>query len=360
MRLSSIGKCVDQPLILNKLEKKMPALLIGAGSAYGIFDTYRSSRHQPRNKKAKIALKIAIIIITTIAASLAGAKGLKTKAINLNVFNKNIHIPSKQIIPALIPSHSLSKILEKQNSAIDKFLSTEKTENKNMLRILNKARSKALKPGEIEYLTDNLKNSDAKKILLNDILPEPENLNARGIFAEIGRLSLLGAIPVVGGVLGGIAADKATSTSSKKSTSNKIKEGFYQYFANIFLCNVGACAALFAAECLQKAGKIKPLSPAKKMLVILTGITATGIIGGSYIANKMSQKIIDPIFNKGKKNVDKHKGVYDERRPELVDIALHADDIATAGVLSGFKWIEPALPLMYFVSGYRAGIGYRN
>ena len=30
MRLSSIGKCVDQPLILNKLEKKMPALLIGA------------------------------------------------------------------------------------------------------------------------------------------------------------------------------------------------------------------------------------------------------------------------------------------------------------------------------------------
>ena len=217
MRLSSIGKCVDQPLILNKLEKKMPALLIGAGSAYGIFDTYRSSRHQPRNKKAKIALKNAIIITTTIAASLAGAKGLKTKAINLNVFNKNIHLHSKQIIPALIPSHPLSEILEKQNSAIDKFLNTEKTENKNILRILNKARSKALKPGEIEYLTDNLKNSDAKKILLNDILPEPENLNARGIFSEIGRLSLLGAIPVVGGVLGGIAADKVTSTSSKKS-----------------------------------------------------------------------------------------------------------------------------------------------
>ena len=110
---------------------------------------------------------------------------------------------------------------------------------------------------------------------------------------------------------------------------------------------------------LQKTGKIKPLSPVKKMLVILTGITATGIIGGSYIANKLSQKIIDPIFNKAEKN-KKHKGVYEERRPELVDIALHADDIATAGVLSGFKWIEPALPLMYFVSGYRAGIGYRN
>ena len=98
------------------------------------------------------------------------------------------------------------------------------------------------------------------------------------------------------------------------------------------------------------------------MIVILTGITTTGIIGGSYIANKMSQKIIDPLFA-GKSNHNPNpncKGVYDERKPELADIALHADDIATAGVLSGFKWIEPALPLMYFVSGYRAGIGYRN
>ena len=231
MRLSSIGKCVDQPLILNKLEKKMPALLIGAGSLYGIFDTYSSSKNKSDNKKKKIALKNAIIIASTITASLAGAKGVKTKAIKFNMFNRTINLPSKQIIPSLLPSHSLSKILEKQNSAIDKFLSKEKAE-KNILHILNKARNKALKPGEIEYLTDNLKDSEAKKNLFNAILPEPENLNAKAIFSEIGRLSLLGAIPVAGGIMGGIAADKITSTSSKKSTSNKIKEGFYQYFAN--------------------------------------------------------------------------------------------------------------------------------
>ena len=28
--------------------------------------------------------------------------------------------------------------------------------------------------------------------------------------------------------------------------------------------------------------------------------------------------------------------------------------------MSGLKWIEPALPIMYAISGYRAGIGYRN
>ena len=359
MRFSSIGKYVDQPLILNKFEKNMPAVLIGAGSLYGIFDTYNSSRKKNNNNKKKTAIKNAIIITSTITASLAGAKGVKTNAIKFNIFNKTINLPSMQIIPQLLPSHPLNKILQKQNLAVDEFLNAQKPKNKNILRILNKARNSPLKPLEIEYLTDNLNVSDAKKKLFNVILPEPENLNSKAIFSEIGRLSLLGAIPVAGGVLGGIFSDMVTATMSKKATSNKIKEGFYQYFANIFLCNVGASAALFIAEALQKAGKIKPLSPAKKMLVILTGITATGIIGGSYIANKMSQKIIDPLFNKAEKN-KKHKSVYEERKPELVDIALHADDIATAGVLSGFKWIEPALPLMYFVSGYRAGTGYRN
>lgn len=160
----------------------------------------------------------------------------------------------------------------------------------------------------------------------------------------------------MGGVTGGIIADKATHTNNRKGTADKVKEGLYQYLANIFLCNVGAGTALFLSERLENAKKIKPLTPMKKLAVILTGITATGIIGGSYIANYVSKKCINPLF--GEKKSD--KGIYSERKPEALDIALHADDIATAGILSGFKWIEPALPFMYFISGYRAGIGYRN
>ncbi len=34
--------------------------------------------------------------------------------------------------------------------------------------------------------------------------------------------------------------------------------------------------------------------------------------------------------------------------------------MATVGVMSGLKWIEPLLPGLYALSGYRAGIGYRN
>ena len=49
-----------------------------------------------------------------------------------------------------------------------------------------------------------------------------------------------------------------------------------------------------------------------------------------------------------------------ERTTEILDICLHSDDIATIAVMSGLKWMEPALPILYGISGYRAGIGYRN
>jgi len=347
MNLKALGRCIDQPVILNKLQKKMPVLLIGAGGGYGVLDTYMSTRGKSKEQKKTKAVKNSIIISSTIAASLIGANGLK--------------IAGKQILPRLLEKSSLTEILENNKKAVDKYIKDSKPAKK-IADVLNKAKTQALSKKDVAFVLKELPESESKNKLLSVLLPEAENLDAKGIFSEIGRLSLLGAIPVVGGILGGITAGKVTNTASKKSTSNKIKEGFYQYFANIFLCNVGACAALFAAEGLQKSKMIKPLTPLRKMIVILTGITTTGIIGGSYIANKMSQKIIDPLFA-GKSNHNPNpncKGVYDERKPELADIALHADDIATAGVLSGFKWIEPALPLMYFVSGYRAGIGYRN
>lgn len=35
MKVSTIAKYVDQPIILNKLHKNMPAFLIGAGGTFG-------------------------------------------------------------------------------------------------------------------------------------------------------------------------------------------------------------------------------------------------------------------------------------------------------------------------------------
>ena len=39
MKISTIGKYIDQPVILNKLDKNMPALLVGVGGGFGIYDS---------------------------------------------------------------------------------------------------------------------------------------------------------------------------------------------------------------------------------------------------------------------------------------------------------------------------------
>ena len=82
------------------------------------------------------------------------------------------------------------------------------------------------------------------------------------------------------------------------------------------------------------------------------GIITTGVLGGSAIANFIGNKIVNPIILK--------KDEKEKRTPEMLDLTLHMDDIATVSLLSGLKWIEPALPILYSISGYRAGIGYRN
>ena len=155
----------------------------------------------------------------------------------------------------------------------------------------------------------------------------------------------------MGGVIGGIATDKATGANWRKRLPDKIKEGSYQYLANIFLCNVGAGAALGILE------KNNIQSRMARGLGMIAGIILTGVIGGSKIANYIGDKFINPVLCNEKKTKGKQQ---DERTPELIDIGLHTDDIATVSLLSGLKWIEPALPILYTVSGYRAGIGYRN
>lgn len=341
MKIINIAKYIDQPVILSRLHSKMPAGLAVTGAGVWGYETFKKNKkhHHPKRE----AFKNALVIGSAAGASIIGARGLK--------------IGGHKLFNGLMETKPLKKILQKQSEAIDTYISSVKNHDDVLEKVLLNAKNRSFTLKDIQTIDEKLPKTKEAKELLNSILPAPENLDSKEIFSEIKRLSLIGVIPVAGGVAGGITADYLTNTQNKKSTCNKVKEGIYQYLANIFLCNVGAGAALFGAEKLVKAKVIKPLTPLKKLGIILTGITATGIIGGSYIANYLSKKFIDPLFAQKHK---KHEHIYSERKPEPLDIALHTDDIATAGVLSGFKWVEPALPIMYFVSGYRAGIGYRN
>lgn len=346
MNIASVGKFLDQPVLISKLKKHTPKILTGAAGAFGVYDTIKA----PEEERKKRGIKNAVVLSFAAGVSLMSAFGLKAG--------------KKQILPGLLNIKNEGEILDINKKAVDEFLKNNTVSN-DLKNALNKAKTGALSLFDTKtVLESDIKTKKGAKKLLETLFSKKEDLSAKEIFKETGKLSALGLMPVAAGVLGGVAAEKITGESSLKSTSDKIKEGVYQFLANIFMCNVGAAGALFGAERLQKAGKIGPLRPVQKLLIIMAGIFVTGILGGSYAANFVAKKVLDPLFD-GKKG-DKHpknrqiERVYDERKPEILDMALHTDDIATAGVLSGFRWIEPMLPLMYTISGYRAGIGYRN
>jgi len=349
LNLQVAGKFIDQPNLVRKLHKSMPVILVSGAAAYGIKDTLSA----PKEKRTKKFIKNTMVLGSTVASALIAVRGMTLGKIK---------------IPGLVktPEFTASK-------AIDDFISANanklKTETQKLLK---KSKENVLGFREIKKLKTDLEGTPEGKELFNRIIPPFKDLSGKEIAGEIGRLSLLGAIPVVGGVLGGTAACVATGEKGEKlknCTKNKLNEGLYQYLANIVLCNVGAAGALGMMEIPKVKDFLKVKNINSKLVRIgamLAGIAATGVIGGSAMANFIGKKVINPLFNKGvgknQKGVSGNelKNLYSERRPEAIDVALHSDDIATVGVMSGFKWIEPALPIMYSISGYRAGMGYRN
>ncbi|MBE7705563.1 MAG: hypothetical protein E7Z90_07140 [Cyanobacteria bacterium SIG29] len=344
-----LGKFLDQPMLVSKFQKAVPALLTAGACAYTMYD---ASKEKDTEKRKQRALKTGITLGVTVASALAApyiASAVTKRPLNPSL--KNIKLRNADLVDSFIKSSNID----------------EKTAS-----ILQKSKEKVLSFSEIKSVFKNLKDKKGSKQFLEKLIPSPENINAKDIFSEIGFLSVNGAIPVVGGIAGGIFADRLTDKEYwKDKVPDKIKEGSYQYLANIFLCNVGAGLALAGLEKMGVNSKIG------RAVGMTAGIIAMGVVGGSKIANFIGEKVIEPLCHKKDKSHTHSTNVLDiklqehikynhkphkhqKRKPELLDIGLHVDDVATVSLLSGLKWIEPALPVMYTISGYRAGIGYRN
>lgn len=314
-KISAIGKYLDQPLLISKLNKNVPYILSGFAGGYLINEVHKT----PKEERRKEGLKTAITLLGTVLSAIAAPK-IASKLTKRN------------------PYPNCSEVINRNKELVNDFIS--ENPNTKIKGILEKSKKKVLSICEVSKLFSGHKE------FANKLIPPPENIQAKDIFKEIGYLSIFGAIPVVGGITGGIVADKVTDKGWKENVPDKINEGIYQYLANIFLCNIGAGTALGILE------KLNIKSKAARCIGMIVGIITTGVIGGSAIANFIGNKIVNPIILK--------KDEKEKRTPELLDLSLHTDDIATVSLLSGLKWIEPALPILYSISGYRAGIGYRN
>lgn len=331
-QLSCLGTYLDQPALVKKVNKFIPPILALGASAYGLHDTFNQEKKHQKNK----FIQDFCVLSFTVASALVATRGLKIK--NKQIFEGLIELPH-------LHGHDIEEVLDKVWDPKIKSL------------ILKVKDGDLLNLKEVKELNSHFDSNFNGQNLLRKVIPAPHNHKP---FEELKDLSLLGLIPVLGGITGGIIGDKLTMPDWKKRIPNKIKEGSYQYLNNIFLCNVGAGLALALMN------KLKIESKAVRFISMMAGVLGVGLVAGSAIANFIGKNFINPLFDKEHKTKDKvdyktaFKNLNSERRPEAIDVSLHVDDLASVGFLTGLKWIGPVLPVLYSVSGYRAGIGYRN
>ncbi len=328
--ISVFGKYLDQPALVKKLYNAMPGILTAAAAGYGVYDTYKTAENDRRKK----GIKNASVLAFTVASALIATRGLKING--KQIFEGLIELPH-------LHGHDIEKVLSKVQDEKSRKL-IEQVKN-----------SRVLKFSDVKYLMNQLNKEFHDVRAIKNIIPDAHN---HGPFAELLNLSVLGLIPVLGGIAGGVAGDKLSGEDWKKQVPNKIKEGSYQYLNNIFLCNVGAGLGALAMN------HFNVKSRTARFAAMLSGVVGVGLVAGSAIANFIGKNYINPLFDKTQKKTgsfkDMFKNLNSERHPEALDLSLHIDDVASVGFVSGLKWIGPVLPMLYSVSGYRAGIGYRN
>lgn len=325
------GKYLDQPALVEKLYNVMPAVLTGTAAAYGTYDTLQA----PENQRKKRAVKNASVLGFTVASALLATRGLKMGG--KQIFEGIIELPE-------LDKEGIAHVLAKPLSQKAKQL-VEKVNDEKILKF-----------SEVKELMKDFSENFKDEKLISKVIPDAES---EAPFADLLKLSWLGLIPVLGGITGGVVGDKLVKDDWKKQFPDKVKEGTYQYLNNIALCNVGAGMGALAMNAFAVKSKTA------RFVAMLTGVLGVGLVAGNAIANFIGKNCINPLFDKNKKQEHKSfrdmvKHLNSERHPEALDVSLHLDDVASVGFVSGLKWIGPILPVLYSVSAYRAGIGYRN
>ncbi len=326
--LRTFGKYLDQPAIVRGLEKYAPGVAVAAAAGYGIYDVFRA----PKEEKKETAVRDLLVLSFALGAGFLTARGLRSlhKHGHKHCDGHGHHHGHK---------HSISETLKGYAEKIKK--------------------GEYLKFGQIKELSKD-------KHLIDELIPDSHIHTPKDIFRELGYLTGLGLMPVLGGIGGGVLADRINGENVRRESKNKIKEGTFQYLANITLCNAGAGIALWVLT------KLNIENRAAKLAAMAAGVVGVGIVFGGTIANFIGKNFVNPVVDKGlDKTIEDYKkhshhighmfeNVNAERKPEALDLALHIDDVASVGFLAGMQWIGPILPVLYSVSGYRAGIGYRN
>ena len=162
MNINTIAKYVDQPIIINSLQRKLPQILTAGAAGFCTYDTIKTKRNE---SKEKTVAKNIIIMASTVGATLFGVKGLTIK--NHKIV-KGLTIKNHKIVKGLLDTKPLKKIIEEQTKAVKKYTENINLDNE-LKKILEKAQKNRLNIREIETILKKLPESAERKELFKGL-----------------------------------------------------------------------------------------------------------------------------------------------------------------------------------------------
>jgi hypothetical protein len=162
----------------------------------------------------------------------------------------------------------------------------------------------------------------------------------------------VGFASVGSGILAGFLANHLSGQGREKD-QDVVKEGIFQYVANIAMCGFGAGAGLTIANAL---GFTKFRNPLARFATIVGGL-GLGIYGGALLATPLSNAVEAQMNQRHPKKTGASSA---GRKLEIADGILHVDDVPTAFSVAGVQALKPWIPPFFLMSGIKTAYGYRN
>ncbi len=190
--LKVLGKYLDQPRLVKRFSQAVPFVMVAGGGFYA----YNHVKKTPEFEKKKELTKSIAVLTGTIGSAIVAPK-IASKLFKGQHCHGHCHHHH----------HDAAEM-------IGDFLKNNKVTQKTA-QILEKAKTKVLRPKEIKQIFGDLEHTAKGKEFLSSehgLIPDPENIDSKHIFGEIGRLSVFGLIPVLGGIAGGVAGDIASES----------------------------------------------------------------------------------------------------------------------------------------------------
>jgi hypothetical protein len=327
--LTALAHTLDQPQVIEGVWKKIEPLGLAGMAALTAHDVLATKNPE---RKRDVFIQDALVL---------GASALGTR-----LAVKRWMMPELEAI-ALNPQH-VAELAQHYG--------------KPLTNLLTQAQAKT--PAQFKHIIQTILTGPAQRTLqqrkadLLKALPLPQTESFVESLKDMSSFFGVGLTSVISGLAGGLVANKVTH-AQQGSTEAMIKEGIFQFVANIALCAVGASGGLLAIEKLQLKNRLARTG-------VICGGLSVGILGGSRLANWVGKQWVNPMFNRLKGTVQSNTpnnstGVTaSDRAVGFSDVILHLDDLPTALALAGMEVIKPMIPLFFMFSGYRTGVAGRQ